>query len=365
MTTASPITQTRSRTDGSGQSILAILLLTSGILLGCFTIYVCFAIQWRGPFRDLWEFVGLVNQMLDGNWDIDALIEPYGGIHRIALPKLLFYLDYRFAAGSNWLAMIFILVVHSCAALLFLRSAAITQHARHDKFVLAALALWCFYSTTQIYNLIYVSDYQVPLSNALCVLAAWWFACVFHHHKFSWLFIINAVIIVASFSHASALMLWPAVIAVGFAQQLPQRWLLAQLLLMAIVIALYVSGHDPLHAGNETLPISSKLGAGIFSALHNLPSLLRYIGLHLGSPLSRDYPVTGIIISYLTVAYVSWLLVCVRNKKQHSSKSDIFWLTIACYGIFIAIITAWGRQIYPNSALTDRYQTLVMTYRRV
>src|SRR5690606_1730938 len=49
-------------------------------------------------------------------------------------------------------------------------------------------------------------------------------------------------------------------------------------------------------------------------------------------------------------------------EKKKLNTSEIFWLTLACYVFFIAFITAYGRQIYPNSALTDRYQTLVMTY---
>ena len=90
--------------------------------LTLFTLYLCYAIEWRGPFRDLWEFIGLIQDQLNGHWDIQALIEPYGGIHRILIPKLLFYLDYRFAAGSNLLALSVTLTLHIVACYLLIQS---------------------------------------------------------------------------------------------------------------------------------------------------------------------------------------------------------------------------------------------------
>jgi hypothetical protein len=44
------------------------------VSLTLFTLYLCFAIEWRGPFRDLWEFIGLIQDQLNGHWDFNALI---------------------------------------------------------------------------------------------------------------------------------------------------------------------------------------------------------------------------------------------------------------------------------------------------
>jgi len=331
--------------------------------LSLFTLYLCYAIQWRGPFRDLWEFIGLIQDQLSGHWDFNALIEPYGGIHRIFFPKLLFYLDYRFASGSNFLSMSVTIILHITVCALFLRHVVTLPNSnREDRLWLAATTLLFWFSTTQIYNLIYISDNQVVIGNSLSIFSAALFCLYLQHKKTITLVAMNLLIVLACLSHGSSLMIWPAIIVVMFLSRQPVKTILAQAGMAAIFFGLYVSGHDPLDPSSAHLSLGQKSTIALYNTATHLVGILRYIGLHLGSPTSREFPNLAIVISYLSILYVMHIAYRVYKKKWQLNHSEILWITLACYGIFIAVITAYGRQIYPNSALTDRYQTLVMTY---
>ena len=333
------------------------------IALTLFSFYLCYAIEWRGPFRDLWEFVGIIAQQFNGNWPFNELIQPYGGIHRILLPKLLFYLDFRYAAGSNLLALSVTLALHISAAGLFIyRLFDEALFKTQDRQWLVAMTLLFFFSTTQIYNLIYISDNQVVIGNSLSVFCAAVFCYYLQNKQALYLCLANLLLVLACLSHASALMMWPASIVVMCVLRDKPLMIALQIALATLLLGLYVSGYDPLDNTDITLPLWQQLANTLFSLLANVGNLLRYIGLHLSSPTSRDYPLTGIVISYLSIIYLVTITWRIYNKRWLTTTCDRFCLTLASYGVFIAIITACGRQIYPNSALTDRYQTLVMTY---
>jgi len=342
------------------------LLYGFATLAGCltlFTLYLCFAIEWRGPFRDLWEFVGLIQEQLNGHWDLDALIEPYGGIHRIMVPRLLFYLDYRFAAGSNLLALSVTVLLHVTTSYLLIRSVLkFSMFSINDRIWIISIILLYFFSTTQIYNLIYISDNQVVIGNSLSVFSAAIFCFYLQKEKSCYLYLSNIIMIIACLSHSSSLMIWPATIVIMILLKKPGKEIIIQLAAIVIVLGLYVSGHDPLDTSGVVVPLWKKLIVALYNVVAHVDGILRYIGLHLSSPTSRHYPVSGIMVSYVSIAYLLSIIYRIYKKRWQPKNGELFWITLALYGFFIAVITAYGRQIYPNSALTDRYQTLVMTY---
>lgn len=335
--------------------------------LAFFTIYLCYALEWRGPFRDLWEFVGLLQQQLNGQWSPGALLEPYGGIHRIALPKLLFYLDYRYASGSNLLALTATLALHILGSILFIRSIIKSEILNtNDKWLLTATVVLFFASTTQIYNLIYISDNQVPISNTFALFALFAFSIYLsanENSKIRWLYVGNLFVLIACLSHSSSLMAWPAMIIMMLLHRKPFRHTAMQAVFSIIILLLYVSGYDPLDtAAGESMTLLEKASGAIGNLLMNMQGILRYIGLYLASPASREWPLAGITLGYISISYVASLGWRMYQKRWVPTQVETFWMCVAIYIICVAIITACGRQVYPNSALTDRYQTLVMTY---
>jgi hypothetical protein len=346
-------------------TLLQRLVLTGMLSLAwclvLFTVYLCYTLEWRGPMRDLWEFVALIEQHFQGQsfqdrWNWQGLLEPYGGIHRLLLPKLLFIADYHLAAGSNYLSLTVSLLLHIGACALLLHSVCAQENFdRQDKRLFVAIVLLFFFSTTQIYNLIYTSDNQVVISNALAVLSAWYFVR-------QRILLAYGVLIAACLSHSSSLMLLPAFILLNIALQCPLKTILLQIFFSALWLGLYVSGADPLDNPTNTLPLWQQLPTALVGVLMQAEGIVRYIGLHLSSPTSRLWPTAGIVISYLSIAYLFYVVWRVYRKRKSLDRTEMLFLCLALYVFFIAVITACGRQIYPNSALTDRYQTLVMTY---
>ncbi len=360
-----------------GSRTLLYAYVTLACLLSLFTVYLCYEIIWRGPFRDLWEFIGIIENQFHGHWQLNELIQPYGGIHRILIPKLLFYLDYRFANGSNLLALTVTLALHITACVIFLRSIYVSNTlASAERWLLGATVLLFFFSTTQIYNLIYISDNQVPISNAFALMAAWCFCRNFqywqysqhsqqpqHTHTLRYLIYANGFVLLACLSHSSGLMMLPAIFIAMFLLRYPKQQLIAQLFFVVATLLIYTSGSDPLQQGAQpALSLWEKIINALASTLINSVGIIKYIGLHLSSPTSRLWPGIGIALSYLSIIYL--LSQCYRTWKQTTPASigTVFWLTLALYVLLISLVTAYGRQMYPNSALTDRFQTLVMVY---
>lgn len=343
------------------QRLFLIGMLSLAGFLALFTVYLCYALEWRGPMRDLWEFVGLIEQQFQGQlfrdrWNWPAMLEPYGGIHRILLPKLLFYLDYRFASGSNFLSLSVTLFCHLSACALLLHSVYTHQNFnRQDKLLLAAIVLLFFFSTTQIYNLIYNSDNQVVISHSLAIFSAW----LYVRQR---LLLAYGLLIAACLSHSSSLMLSPAFILLSMALRSPPKTIALQCLFAMALLGLYVSGGDPLKDPAQSLPLWEKIPTVLLGIILQAEGILRYIGLHLSSPTSRLWPETGIALSYFSIAYLFHYLWRLYRERRNPDLAESFFLTLALYVFFIAVITAYGRQIYPNSALTDRYQTFVMSY---
>lgn len=334
--------------------IPAYALLAWGLAL--FTIYLCYLLEWRGPMRDLWEFVGLIKQQLRGEWDWPALLEPYGGIHRIFIPKLLFYLDYRFASGSNLISLSVTLCLHIMACtLLLLHIQKNPETNSQERTMLYALVVLFFFSTTQIYNLIYNSDNQVVLSNAFAIFSAGCFA----RQK---MILSLLLLIAACLSHSSSLMLLPAFLLTALVfHQAPRQWFF--LLVFSVVLAgFYVSGYDPLDDPATTMPLWQKSFSALLGVILQIDGILRYIGLYLTSPSSLSWPMGGIVMSYCSIVYLFSVAWRMYRKQWQLASYDKFFFILALYVFFIAVITACGRQMFPNSAFTDRYQTLVMTY---
>jgi len=292
---------------------------------------------------------------------------PYGGIHRIFLPKLLFYLDYSFFDGSNLFALTVTLLLHcmACGLLLFSISK-IDIINRAEKMILYGLTLLFFFSTTQIYNLIYISDNQVPLSNAFAVLALWFFyrdiqqrIC---HDSSHFIYLSNFFLLIACLNHSSGLMAWPAIVLMMIMLRYPAKLIIVQGCLMAVLFALYISGPDPLNPNPAPQSFTQQIYQVLASTLLNLPGILKYIGLHLSSPTGKIAPLTASLITLASIIYLAHLAWRLAARKWLPNNVLLFWLSIALYVFFISLVTAYGRQVYPGSALTDRYQTLIMTY---
>lgn len=342
-------------------AIIAIAFATAAILVTAFSLYLTFILQWQGPFRDLWEFVDDIERQFNGIWSWDYLIEAYGGAHRIFLPKLLFFADYYWLGGRNWLTIASALLCQCIYLFLIMRMLRQTPAGTTERIVLASSFMLALFSTTQVSNFLYAMDVQWYMSNlfglaSLCALAQpgsspWRWPAVLLFG------------IAAALCNFTGLMVLPvaALTLLLDRHAVRSRWLL--LAVIFVVCLLYVT-----HEQNSeqvifsALQRSDSLLTSFYILLGASGQIVPYMLRYLASPLSRDWPMAGYLLSIAGLAITTryWLRY-LRDKNTLSNWQRLCLYLSTCI-IASAFFTAFGRMIYPNSATAERYQTLVLPW---
>ncbi len=332
------------------------------MLLACaitvFSLYLTLALQWDGPFRDLWEFVDDIERQFNGDWSLTYLLEAYGGAHRIFLPKLVFYADYAWFGGRNGLT-IAVSLLCQCAYLAILLRVLRTQatFSTAERTLLASGFVLALFSTGQVNNFLYAMDVQWYMSNLFGLVAL---AALSQHPAATrwWLVLLAGT--AAALCNFTGLMALPVAILVLLATGQWQRWPL--LLALVTLCVLYVH-----HEKNEqqvvfsALRQSETLKTTLFIMLDTVMKMVPYILRYLASPLSREWPVAGGMLSLTGIAVLLWYWWQLWRGAALTRWQRLC-LYIASYIAASAVFTAFGRIIYPNSAVAERYQTLVLPW---
>ncbi|HSC76131.1 MAG TPA: hypothetical protein VLB90_07845 [Pseudomonadales bacterium] len=341
---------------------VAVLFATTAILLALFSIYLTFILQWQGPFRDLWEFVDDIERQFQGEWSWSYLLEAYGGAHRIFLPKLLFFADYYWLGGRNWLT---ITTALSCQfAYLFLIIRVLRQQSllsTTERTILTASFALALFSTTQINNFLYAMDVQWYMSNLFGLLSLYALAQSLHAPR-RWLTILLFGG-TATLCNFTGLMVLPVAALVLLTSKKPEKLHWPLVLFIATICWLYVS-----HEKNSEQFIFSALRrsdnwqTSLYIVFDTLQKIIPYMLRYLASPLSREWQLAGYVLSVTGIAIT--LYYWIKHLRDISSLSN--WQRLCLYLstciIASAFFTAFGRIIYPNSATAERYQTLVLPW---
>ena len=333
----------------------ATLFLMMACVVTIFSLYLVWLLQWQGPFRDLWEFIPELEQQLLGHWSLAYLTDAYGGAHRILLPKLVFFADWRWFGGENTLT-IFLSI--ACQIIyLTLISQTLSKEtvlSKSGKKVIFAAFLLALFSTTQVNNFLYAMDVQWFMSNLLGLLA--FTALISNQPKMVCFLLLGTCAALCNFTGLMSLIAGTVWLST---QRLFNRsyWLLV--LMTCVISALYI--HNPQTADNFIL-VSLQQNNSILSfgktLLITMVNMAIYLLRYLSSPLSREWPWCGSLLSafILLVIFYYWK----RCRSNTLSQWQHLCLLIASYILFSAIATAFGRILYPNSAVAERYQTLIL-----
>lgn len=342
--------------------MIATLCMLATILITTFSIYLTFILQWQGPFRDLWEFVDDIERQFHGEWSWDYLIEAYGGAHRIFLPKLLFFADFYWLGGRNWLTITTALLCQFGYLFLIIRALQQTLLSKAERIVIASAFMLGLFSTTQISNFLYAMDVQWYMSNVFGLASLYWLS----QQSSSWRwFGVLLFGMAAALCNFTGLMTLPvaAMVLLFDQQQRHTKW--RWFLLLSIITACFL--YIP-HEKNSQQFIVSALQrsdswqTSLYILYSTLQQILPYMLRYLASPLSREWPITGYVLSSAGIAVtIYYWAQCLKGKMPLSNWQKLC-LYISTYIIASAFFTAFGRIIYPNSATAERYQTLVLPW---
>jgi hypothetical protein len=363
---ADSIERDHSRKSNVVQLGAACLLSLLAVCVAAFSIYLVFILQWQGPFRDLWEFVDDIERQFHGEWSSDYLLEAYGGAHRIFLPKLLFFADYYWAAGGNRLTITTALLCQFGYLVIIRRALQRSVLNSAERAIMVASFALALFSTTQVSNFLYAMDVQWYMSNFFGLASLYALA---HLQKkpvqiqlARWIAVLMFGIAAALCNFTGLMALPITALALLLIQAKPQeRWVF--LPIIAIFCLLYVH-HEK---NNDQFIIRALMHSdsalNSFSIILNtLQQMAPYLLRYLASPLSRSWPIIGSLLSAAGIVitlYYWWRLFRQPDSVSHWQRLCLY---ISTYIIASGFFTAFGRIIYPNSAVAERYQTLVLPW---
>ncbi|HQQ63974.1 MAG TPA: hypothetical protein PLF22_10430 [Pseudomonadales bacterium] len=353
------------RANNTVTAVAAVTIGASSIILAFFSLYLVTILHWQGPFRDLWEFVPFIEQQFHGQWSLDYLLDPYGGAHRIFLPKLFFFIDFYWLQGRNLLTTSTALICQSLYLLIIYRVVRGEKDiSAREKILLTGSFGMALFSTTQVNNFLYAMDVQWYMSNALGLASM---TALLRSPTTSNICLVMLLGIAAAMCNFTGLMALP-VAALSLAicshsngqYNRKIRWL--TYLLVLIVCWLYMH-HDKnaQHVVVAALKLSDNWITRAYIMQDTLHKMFGYTLRYLASPLSRDWPAAGSTLAFFSLVAVCFYWLLYWRGKTLSAFQRLS-LYIATYIIISAVATAFGRFIYTNQAVTERYQTLVLPY---
>lgn len=335
------------------------LLLATSAVMAVAVLVIAWQCQWSGPFRDYWEVMPLIEATFTlpiQQWPWHELWEPYGGAHRLVIPKLLFILDFHLTGGSNTLILLASMI---CLAGTFLLVAWRVRQCYPDDPQMqrlgASIALLTLFSATQLFNLNYSYDTQWFGSVFFSTLALF----IASQDRFGETPVIHSAAalsaaLLASLNNMAGFLVWPSLLLLLLSRTHGGLRISIAIIGMG-VLAVFLPGTT----GQAVSPVNPEhpwlSWLGIF--VH----VIRYDALYLASPISRQWPVAA-----GTLAWIAMGFVCFTGWQQRRSPASgllVLLALLALQALLVASATAWGRIFYPlDMAMAERYQAIAMVF---
>jgi len=298
--------------------------------------------------------------------------------HRIAVARLFFLADQVLFQGRAIFIFVSIFLIQICHALLLWRLAYLAHpHRRSLSVYLGSAAFLCLFSAEQYTNFTWSFQIQFVMVYfavtgalaSLMVFARRWDEGppVSASHRWSWLVTTVLVGIVATYSMANGLLVWPALLLLAFWFRLPRK---AKAILLIAGVAFWV-----LYLwGYKTPPQTSSLREGF----HNLPQSFAFTMCVLGSPVSdlvfeidRIFSIGGEqwqnvwtatvgLAGFVTSAFL-WISFGRNRRETHRAEAVILHLLL--FLVATAFLIGLGRSNFPlHDALHPRYTTVGLLF---
>lgn len=350
------------------------LLVVAALSLAAFWLMWSTNVWYRFHPHIPWRDQFLLLAQLDQLTSISAWLEPHYGAHRIAIPRLLLWLDTHWGAGMNhWY---YGAAFMSAAAILviFYRHARCYFEESAQWLFVTALAVALFFSPAHIWNLSNPINVSWVISLALSLLAL---TVLLRRDRApvwrDWLlaFGLTGGAALSTFTGVIAWLLLPLVALV--IQPRRAIWIL---LLSLLLTAWYIQGMSSDAAMATRWDLGSpqlveEIRQQAQSALAG--NTLLHIGekslLYLAWPMAADYPFLGLSLSLGSLLIFVLGLVQILRQYQIRKECD-HWLIVClflsalCLGV--AVATQLGRvMVHPNHAhgpSFERYQSIVLVY---
>lgn len=348
--------------------LCALIALALGIytLISAFYLWMSFHIHF--PIRDTLRLMPLVQKVLEqgllstlaSDW-----LAPHSGAHRITVIRLAMVIDHTWFGGQNhfihflaWLSLVTLFLIFFFA---FRRS---YRGENTLLMFISGLSLAFLLSHTQALIMIH------PMGNtwyfAISASAASIYLIARNSGVPAWRDLLAAYLlaVVAAFSNFSGIfvfLLLPVLIGLR-----SLRMGISSAVIAVAFIFFYMQDISTGPTLDTVLQSDSpsELETRLSRLIGNVPRILSQVCLHLGSPLSIDYPwpATALVVMSFLLLGAGWAVLLRARLSLHAGNA---WLetniAIATLLLGVAIAICLGRSLILEPT-SERYQSVVMFY---
>jgi len=351
-----------SRFDASLFWLLTLAVIAAGLATSFSTLFVSLHEYLRLPHSDEWDMIAHWNsEWRNPNASWFRLFDQHNE-HRIALPRLIFFADLDWFRGAWYLTfgcLVLIQLLHAVLLSRLISTALVCRVA--SSLAVVGLVLILMFSALQIRNLVW--GFQIQFLGVFFFGSmAFYFLleppakkAAFQSLRRSRFLIGILFCIAATFTMANGLLVW----LVGMMVGIQQRWALKRIVLFLSFASVtwviyfsdfkFISGHS--NPWNE---------------LHQFWTLLQYVAVYLGNPISpfwRDYAMGVGLLGVFAAGCLSIGFLLDRNQEIYNSRATQTLLAIVVFIFLTAWVTALGRiEFGVQQATSSRYATPALIF---
>lgn len=297
------------------------------------------------------DYFGSITAMLGDHRSLAKRAERFAfgrsNEHRIAVPMLVYYANYRLSAGSNRPLSAFALAMMAVVFATLYRCLPAAAKRGPPLRLLFGLILACFVFTPVAAHNVAMgfSGTMWFLANVAFVLTL---AVIVRRGRQAGVLGLWPVALfglIGLFSYSTSLSMWPALLVAGVAVRLSWRQLAALAVVAAASYGYYFSTY-----------VSPRNHPGLNTS--DQRAVLDFFGIYLGGIFSTDLVVAkwlGWIGAALALVLVAFVLARRRDRLPMLAP----WLAIIAYGVLNAVGTSIGRSSFGDRmGVASRYATL-------
>lgn len=277
--------------------------------------------------------------------------------HRIVFPEIVFLMDMLLWHGRQFLPLAASFLFHLSAWFAVGWTVA-SDHllSRSMRVIIVLLSGVIIGWQGSVSLLAWPFLLQWTLTGAAAIFSLIWLSLAGAQINRStfWLALSISSAIVANYSSANGLLLWPVLIAAGFLLSLPKRQLITLVACSAISIGAYFVGY---RFGG-----SLNLAAFFFHPLYTVGFIASYLSMPFGAIGASRFLQVGVLAGLASMGAAALLFVYAMRMKLLKTRPSIVFFGFYAFVLLTAIMTAAGRMNLSDptflAAKPPRYVTL-------
>ena len=300
------------------------------------------------PKWDYWTEILWLKSYYAGTWHFSDLWREHNE-HRIFFPRLFFLADLFLFKGTNAFLLAAMMVLQAANAAIFVRELwKMKDLSRQARLALAGLILALFFSGLHLENFVWSFQVSFVLVQLAATVSVW--ALAWHRENTRAVGRLGLCLlsgVVANYSLASGVLIWPVLLIMAIGFRLRWRSLLAIVGTGVVMIVLFFSGYQRTQGYSYAA-----------AALGQPFKVVRYVCAYLALPISALNHSAGEAVGAAILAAVVWQVCWFLWERPQIPRTVGVCLGIATFVTMTAFLTALGRPgVAPEQVM--RYATPV------